>query len=251
QGIGAFMVAPLQEVFFSPLGMATVMSFNLFGFLYLLLRNTLDRIGAAPDEAAAVHGGGFMYRLRRVLVPLASSSYSMGLLLVFIKSAGEFGTPITLGNRIGFTVLVSAIYQHTSIYPIDFSAAAALSSVLLSIGIGAWFCQQWFIARRNDTAGNGRVERPATVTLGPWRPVAWAWIGVVLVLSIGVPYLTILASAFTRLESEGLVWSNLTLLNFQLLFDPRSGALTALSTSLGLAIVTATITAAIGIAVAL
>lgn len=251
QLVGEQLASGLQAAFFTPVGMAMVMSFNLFPFLYLLLRNSLDNIGASPDEAAAVHGGGFRYRMRRITIPLLASGYSMGALLVFIKSAGEFGTPITLGNRIGFIVLVSEIYQNTSIFPIDFAAAAALSAVLMSVGIGAWFLQQWFVARRNDRALSGRATRRATVELGRWRPLAWAFVALVFGLSIVIPYLTVFASAFTRLESAGVTWSNLTLINFQILFDPRSGALTALFNSIRYALIAATITSLIGVVVAL
>ncbi|MCC5949662.1 MAG: iron ABC transporter permease, partial [Nitriliruptoraceae bacterium] len=251
QLIGESAAGVLQGLFFTPVGMAMVMSMNLFPFLYLLLRNSLDNLGASPDEAAAIHGGSPGYRLRRIVVPLMLSGYSMGMLLVFIKSAGEFGTPITLGNRIGFTVLVSEIYQNTSIFPIDFQAAASLSVVLLSMGIGAWGLQQWFVARRDDRVVAGRVARPAAVPLGRWRWAAWSVIGVVFGLSIVIPYLTVFASAFTRLESAGVVPSNLTLLHFQLLFDPRSGALDALFNSLRFALAAATIAAAIGLVVAL
>jgi iron(III) transport system permease protein len=250
QWFGAF-ASPFQSAFFSVFGMAMIMSFNLFPFLYLILRNSLDNIGASPEEAGAVHGGSFRYRLRRITVPLLLSGYSMGILLVFVKSAGEFGTPITLGNRIGFYVLVSEIYQNTSIFPLDLGAAAVLSTVLLSMGVTAWFVQQWFVARRNDRVISGRAQKPAMVELGVWRWPARLWVGGTLLLAIGVPYFTVFASALTRLESAGLVWSNLTLLNFQVLFTPSSGALTAIGNSVRLALLAATISAIIGIVVAL
>jgi iron(III) transport system permease protein len=251
QLLGESLAGVVQGAFFTPFGMAMVMSFNLFPFLYLLLRNSLDNIGASPEEAGAIHGGSFGYRMRRIVLPLLLSGYSMGILLVFIKSAGEFGTPITLGNRIGFIVLVSEIYQNTSIFPIDFGAAAALSAVLMSIGIGAWFFQQWFVARRNDRALSGRTGRPVAVPLGRWRPLAWAFVALTFGLSIVIPYLTVFASAFTRLESAGVVPGNLTLLNFQVLFDPRSGAMAALGNSVRFAFAAATIASVIGIVVAL
>lgn len=251
QLFGETVAGVMQAAFFTPAGMAMVMSFNLFPFLYLILRNSLDNVGAGPEEAAAIHGGAFGYRMRRIVVPLVLSGYSMGILLVFIKSAGEFGTPITLGNRIGFIVLVSELYQNTSIFPIDFGAAAALSAVLLSIGIGAWFFQQWFLARRNDRALSSRSGRSTAMALGRWRWPAWGFVGLTFVLSIVIPFATVFASAFTRLESAGLVPGNLTLLNFQVLFDPRSGAMAALGNSVRFAFAAATIASVIGIAVAL
>ncbi|MBS7728877.1 hypothetical protein KIN12_13350, partial [Vibrio cholerae] len=90
----------------------------------------LLQIGSSKEEAAAVHGGSFFYRLRKIILPLLVSSYVMGALLIFVKTIAEFGTPATFGRRIGFHVLTSEIHKFISSWPIDFSSATALSSLL-------------------------------------------------------------------------------------------------------------------------
>ncbi|UQZ81146.1 Sulfate transport system permease protein CysW [Paenibacillus konkukensis] len=124
--------AAVTPVFFSQVGMIAIMSFHLFPFLYLILRNALLQIGGGKEEAAAVHGGGFLYSFRRIVLPLLLSSYAMGALLIFVKTIAEFGTPATFGRKIGYYVLTSEIHKYISSWPIDFGKATALASVLLS-----------------------------------------------------------------------------------------------------------------------
>ncbi len=65
----------------------------------------------------------------------------MGALLIFVKTIAEFGTPATFGRRIGFHVLTSEIHKFISSWPIDFSSATALSSLLLSACMLIWYMQ--------------------------------------------------------------------------------------------------------------
>ena len=77
--LGAF-----RPLFFSFWGIVMVMSFNLFPFIYLVIKNTLMEITRSLEDAGAVHGGTFLYRMRRVILPLVFSGYTMGALLIFV-----------------------------------------------------------------------------------------------------------------------------------------------------------------------
>lgn len=242
----------LQQVFATPLGMAVVMGAESFPLLYLILRTTLDRIGAGGDEAAAVHGASAWRRLTRVLLPLVAGGYSLGALLVFVRAAGEFGTPVTLGNQIGFPVLVSRIHRDLTLDPLDFPHAAALSSVLLAMGMTAWGMQQWFLARRIDRVEGVRAYRAAAVRLGRVGLAAgWAWVGAVLLATVVLPCFVIVSGSLVRLRSAGPVPGNLTLDHYIEVLTPGRGGLEALATSAWLALVAATLTTALGTALAL
>ena len=142
-------------------GMGFVMAAELFPFLYLILRNALASIPASQLEMAQVAGASRWQQFSRVVAPMVLGPYSLGALIVFIKAAGEFGTPVTLGNAIGYQVLVSSIYQDVTIDPLNFSQAAASSSVLFALGVTAWAIQQW--AGRGGLASGGRVSRPVSL----------------------------------------------------------------------------------------
>ena len=141
------------------------MSLHLFPFLYFMLKNTLLQIGSSKEEAAAVHGGSFFYRLRKIILPLLVSSYVMGALLIFVKTIAEFGTPATFGRRIGFHVLTSEIHKFISSLPIDFSSATALSSLLLSACMLIWYMQNVLNRKYSYAMVSGKGVKAKRYTL--------------------------------------------------------------------------------------
>ncbi|MET8424218.1 ABC transporter permease subunit [Nocardia sp. NPDC004860] len=240
--------AGLRAVVETPVGMAAIMACEIFTFLYLLLRNRLDTIPASADEMAAVAGASAGQRLRLVLAPLLTPAYALGALIVFIRAAGEFGTPVTLGNQIGFPVLVSEIYGNVTIDPLNFPRAAALSSLLLAMGMTVWGLQQW--VSRRDIGFGGRAARRATVGTGRWTAAALLWPGLVLLVSVVVPYIAILLGAMTILRSKPPTPDNLTFDYFARVLRPGRG-LEALQNSVVLAFIAATVTTVLAVACAL
>jgi iron(III) transport system permease protein len=238
-------LAPVTPYFFTYFGMVLVMSFHLFPFIYLIMRNNLENIGGRLEEAGLIHGGSFLYRLRRIVLPLFVSGYSMGALLVFVKTIGEFGTPVTLGNRIGFYVLTSEIHRHASVWPIDFGTAAILSTMLLSVSMAVWYFQQWFAARTHGKVVSGKGQTRAYTPLGRKQVFAWIYLAVILGLAVGVPYFSVASTAFMDSQGSGLALDNLTLRHVQDLFT--GSGLDALWNSVWLAGIAATISAAIGL----
>lgn len=232
----------------TPAGMALIMACEVFPFLYLILRNHLDTLPASSDEMARIAGASAWQRFTRILAPLTTSSFSLGALIVFIRAAGEFGAPVTIGNQIGFPVLVSKVYADVTIDPLDFPSAAAFSSVLLALGVTVWGLQQWI--GRKPTPFGGRASRRTTVSLGPARVAGWAWFGVVALLAIVIPYVSVVLGAMTMLRSQPLSLGNLTFDYFGIVLRP-GGGLEALMNSAGFSFVAATLSTVLGVAVAL
>lgn len=228
-------------------GMGFIMAAELFPFLYLILRNAFASIPASQLEMAQVAGASRWQQFSRVVAPSVIGPYSLGALIVFIKAAGEFGTPVTLGNAIGYEVLVSSIYQDVTIDPLNFSKAAASSSVLFTLGVMAWAVQQW--AGRGVLATGGRVSR--AVQLRPSRiTMAFAWIyaAVVFTLSVFIPYISIILASMTILRSKPPTLDNLTFDYFNIVLTMPSGQ-EALMRSIMLGAVGATTAVLLAVAV--
>lgn len=233
--------------FFSVFGMVAIMSLHLFPFLYLILRNALLQIGGSKEDAAAVHGGRFFYSFRRIVLPLLLSSYAMGALLIFVKTIAEFGTPATFGRKIGFYVLTSEIHKYISSWPIDFGKATALASVLLSTCLLLWYVQTVVTRRYTYRLVGGKGTRSKIYPLsGLTRLLAWGYVIALLVLSVGVPYFSIISASLMKLRGVGLAWSNLTLNHYAELLTWGSKSMTALLNSLGLSLAAATISVLLG-----
>ncbi len=242
----------VTPAFFSLFGMVAIMSLHLYPFLYLILRNALQQIGSNYEEAGAVHGGGFAYRLRTIVLPLMVSSYAMGALLIFVKTLAEFGTPATFGRMIGYYVLTSDIHKYTSSWPIDFGKATALSSVLLSACLFIWYVQNIISRRYHYATVGGKGNRMTMTALKGWqRLAAWLYISLLLLASIGVPYFSILVASLQKLRGDGLSWGNYTLANYTKLLQWGSPGLDALLSSFGLALCAATVAAILGTYLAL
>ena len=235
-------------------GMGLIMACELFPFLYLLLRNCFDAVPASGLEAAAVVGASRWRLITRIVLPQIVGPWSLGALIVFIRAAGEFGTPVTLGNAIGYEVLVSRIQRDVTIDPLDFSSAAAGASALFTLGIAVWALQQLVSRRTRDAGGagaGGRVSRPVSIRLGPVGIAAGrTWVGLVALMAIIVPYISIVLGATTILRSKAPALDNLSVDYFAIvLSDDR--AVRALTTSALLAAIGATVSVLLALAVTL
>lgn len=237
----------LSEKFFSLGGLVLVMSFHVFPFMTSILKNAILNIGVNLEESAAVCGAGYLYRMKKVLLPLLTGNYAIGFLLVFVKTLSEYGTPATLGQRIGFYVFTTDIHRYATISPIDFGKASSLSSILVSICLIMWYIQNHVTAQNTFhlVGGKGQRERiynknKLTIILGG------CYIGFVILVSIGIPYFSVVVTSLIKLRGYGMASGNYTLDHYKELFSASTQGLSAIKTSIFLAVMSATIASIIG-----
>lgn len=238
-----------SEGFFCFGGLVLVMSLHVFPFLMTMLKNAMLNIPASLEESGAVFGAGFSLRLRKIFAPLLTGNYAIGALLVFVKTLSEYGTPYTLGRRIGFYVFTTDIHRYSTTAPIDFGRSASLSSILVCICMVMWLLQNDLTGKTSYRLVGGKGSRPAQAQLSPLGQAgAWLWVGLVVLVAIGVPYFSIIATSLIKLRGYGLAAGNFTLDHYrELLTTPK--ALSAIGKSLLLAASSATICSVIGTAV--
>lgn len=254
-GLLAQLVPSLSEgvpPFFSLAGLVLVMSLHIFPFLTLFLKNAMLEIPASLEEAAAIAGAGPWLRLRRIFLPLLTGNYAIGALLVFVKTLSEYGTPYTLGRRIGYDVFTTDIHRYASIAPISFGKAAVLSSVLVLICLLFWLVQSEITRRKSYHLIGGRGARHAFPRLRGWKRAAGiAYLAAAFTASVFVPISAVFFTSIIRLRGYGLQWGNFTLAHYQELLLDDTRALDALGSSLVLAIFAAAICAVLGTLVVL
>ncbi len=239
-------------VFFTLGGLVLVMSLHVFPFLLTILRNAMDNIPSSLEESAAVLGAQFPLRCRRVLLPLLAGNYAIGALLVFVKTLSEYGTPYTLGRRIGFDVFTTDIHRYAAVAPISFGKAAVLASVLVTICLLLWMVQNAITRRKSYRLVGGRgVRLTLTPLRGAARVLAWGYVALVLLLAIGIPYFSVIATSLIRLRGYGLAAGNFTLAHYAELFADNENAVSAMANSLFLGVTAATLCAVLGTAVVL
>ena len=238
-----------SEGFFCFGGLVLVMSLHVFPFLMTMLKNAMLNIPASLEESGAVFGAGFGARLRKISAPLLTGNYAIGALLVFVKTLSEYGTPYTLGRRIGFYVFTTDIHRYSTTAPIDFGRSASLSSILVCICMAMWLLQNTITTRTSYRLVSGKGSRAAQTKLSAIGQLgAWLWVALVILVSIGVPYFSIISTSLIKLRGYGLAAGNFTLDHYkELLQTPK--ALSSIWKSLFLAVSSATICSVIGTAV--
>lgn len=240
-----------SEGFFSFAGLVLVMSLHVFPFLMTMLKNAMLNIPASLEESGAVFGANFSLRLRKIFAPLLTGNYAIGALLVFVKTLSEYGTPYTLGRRIGFYVFTTDIHRYSTTAPIDFGRSASLSSVLVCICMGMWLLQNYITNRRSYRLISGKGSRSAQHRLSKGGLFcAWTWLVLVIVIAIGVPYFSVIATSLINLRGYGLAPGNFTFAHYVELFTTEK-SLNAIWNSIFLAVTSATICSVIGTVVVL
>jgi len=236
-----------SEGFFSFGGLVLVMSLHVFPFMYTILKNAILNIGSGMDESGAIFGGGSWYRFRRITLPLLSGNYAIGALLIFVKTLSEYGTPATLGRRIGFSVFTTAIHRYATISPIDFGRSASLSGILIGICLAAWFLQNYITMRHSYRLVGGKgFRRDIKPLRGLKLAAAWVWVILILIVAIGIPYFSVICTSLIKLRGFGLARGNFTLVHYAELFTSIPKARAAFFTSIFLAVASASIAAVLG-----
>lgn len=231
---------------FSFSGIVFVMVLNVFPVVYFAVSRTMMSVGGRYAAAARVSGAGGWRAFWRITLPLSTPGIAASLLLVFALTIEEFGTPATLGAQAGYKVLVTGIHERFSDWPIDIPGAAVLSLLLVMLAMAAFYLQHWLVTRRSFVSQTGKPATVERIELGHWRWPVLVFFSCVALAAVAVPILAVLATAFTGTLSGGLSWDNISLRHFEALLTNRSGALQALSTSMGLAILAALLTGILG-----
>lgn len=231
-------------LFFTFGGLVLVMSLHIFPFMMVLMKNAMLHIPSSLEEAAAISGAGYGRRLRKIFFPLLTGNYVIGALLVFVKTLSEYGTPYTLGRRIGFDVFTTDIHRYAAVAPIDFGKAAVLASVLVTICMVLWLVQNYITVHHSYNLISGKGSRMRIHRLSsPGKVLAILYIGLILVISIGIPYFSVISTSLIRLRGFGLAAGNFTFHHYVELFTDSETALPAIGNSFLLGLLSATICA--------
>ncbi len=235
-----------SEGFFSFGGLVLVMSLHVFPFMMTILKNAILNIPASLEESGAVFGADFGLRLRKIFAPLLTGNFAIGALLVFVKTLSEYGTPYTLGRRIGFYVFTTDIHRYSTTAPVDFGKSASLSSILICICMALWMLQNYITNKNSYRLVSGKGSRPARTRLGKGGlAAAWLWVALVVLTAIGIPYFSIIATSLIKLRGYGLAAGNFTLAHYAELFTTGK-SLDAIWNSIFLAVSSATICSVLG-----
>lgn len=188
----AWGVILMQSISFAPLnalflnGLLTKIDSNA-------LRSARD-LGARPGNI-----------LSDIVLPLIRPGILVSLLLGFVRSLADFGTPIIIGGR--FNTIASDIYLQFTGYS-DLEKASTLNMLLLVPSVAAFFLYRHYMATaglltESNRSRQERLELPLS-RAGAWGAGAILVSGVFFIMMI-LQYVSIFLSGFLRNTRSGYV----------------------------------------------
>lgn len=238
-----------RTLLYGPVGVIGVLTAKGIPFAYLAISAALRGLGEEFESAARVHGGGRAAVARIVLALVAPAIWS-ALAIVFAESISDFGVASTLANDSHFPVATFELYNAVDDFPVQFPVAAAVGWILLAMAGLALLAQNVALRGRSYRVLGGRA-RPARRRELSWPATAGVFLAMaVLVLgALGVPAFGAVSASLIQGLGTLMGGAAFSLDNYrEVLSSPA--LYQPLVYSIGLALITATVTAVLGLIVA-
>lgn len=237
----------LNDLLFSRSGIVLVMTLNIFPVVYFAVSRSLLASGQRLAIVARVHGANAWRAFWHITLPMLSPALAAGMLLAFTLAIEEYGVPAALGSRAGLLMLTVGIEKKLADWPIDLPGASLLSLLLMAVALLAWWLQKRLTGDKEVTSVTGKPGENSGAELG-WLALPAA----LLMVSVGgvaviLPGASMVLTSLMGTLSGGIHGDNFTLRHFTALFAQQGDALSALGTSLSLALASALIVGVIGL----
>lgn len=219
-----------------------------FPYVFTLVSNALDRVPSDLEDASAILGGKAMTTLRKVTIPMVLPAMLAGTLIAILQALTMFGSPAIIALPAGFHVITTKIWSLFQ-FPPKPGLAAAAALPLLVVTVILLRAQKAILGRRGYTVLGGKSGAPRITPLGPWKWPAVGFTLFVLSLTIFLPYLAIVKTAFTNTVADAITWQNLTFRHWRFVLFEFSATQLALRNTFLLGVLTATIVTGIALIV--
>ncbi len=237
----------LNDVLFSQTGIVLVMALNIFPVVYFAVSRSLLASGQRLALVARVHGASPGRAFWHITLPMLSPSLAAGMLLAFTLAIEEYGVPAALGTRAGVLMLTTDIEKKLAEWPIDLSGASMLSVVLVTLALSAWWLQKKLTGNQDVTSITGKPTENMGADAGSFTLPIVALLGLTGFVAVILPGASMALSGVLGTLSGGVSLANLTASHYAALFSQQGNALSALGTSLSLALGAACITGMLGL----
>lgn len=237
----------LNDLLFSRIGIVLVMTLNIFPVVYFAVSRSLLASGQRLAIVARVHGASAWQAFWHITLPMLSPALAAGMLLAFTLAIEEYGVPAALGARAGLVMLTVGIEKKLADWPVDLPGASLLSLLLIAVALLAWWLQKRLTGDKEVTSVTGKPGENSGAELG-WLtlPAVLAMAGVGG-LAVVMPGASMVLTSLMSTLSGGIHADNVTLRHFAALFAQQGDALSALATSLSLALASAGFVGMVGL----
>ena len=218
QVVGATFGVKLPSIYGLP-GVTLALALSYFPYLLLMVQGALMLSDPTIEEAAAMAGASRWRILRTITLPMTAPAIAAGMLVVLIKSMGDFGVPSILGGE--YQVLPTLIYYQINGF-FNMNAAAAIAVVNVLLTIAALGLLKFATRRAVATISGSARAAPRSSSIG-LRILANAYLWFILALAL-------LPQAMVALYSFAIQWGDTLLPSVYGLGNYRKVAADAVTT---------------------
>ena len=238
-----------EQFIFSFWGLSLLMAVHYAPIVYFAVRAQIEKIPASLLWAGQIAGAAPGRIVGRILLPMIFPALLAGGFLAFACGIEEYGTPLVIGNRIGFPVIATEIGRIVRVYPINLTLASALASMLFTL-VGAVYFLSYYLRRDGKPTTKPSAHAAPNLLSAPARAGLWLFAALYFLFTLAIPYGAMLLTSLLKLVSAGPAFSDLTLAHYLALTDESSGLREALMASFSLALMAALLGTLIGAACA-
>lgn len=183
---------------FSPWGIIFVLTLFLYPLVFLNIVAALDNMDASLEQAAANLGAGRLRVLRRITLPLIMPALVAGVMLVFVSAFVIFGPVAILGGPVNFDTVPTLMLRLMRTPPPRIAMAAVFGVPVLLLLAVFVYIQKRLTGSRSFVVVSGKPSQRSVVRLGWSRWVGFAGCMGILVVSLVMPFGTLLVTGFRR-----------------------------------------------------
>jgi len=188
----------------------------------MLLAPAFRNLDASLEEASLASGEHTLGTLVRIVVPVLAPTILVVALLGIVRGFESFETELVLGTPPGIDVFGTKIYRITQQQePPQYGVATAMSMIIMAVSLPLIFLQQHYARRRNFATLSSRFTA-RRIRLGVWRWLAFAAVGLTVVLLTALPAALVITGTFMNLFGQFTIAQPWTLKNWQTVLANRT-----------------------------
>lgn len=230
--------------FFTRTGIIIVAGFSFFPYVHLSMKEGIKNISPSLVSAARIAGATRSQALFHTVLPLLTPSWLAGGSIVFAEAFADFGITAAITPLSHVPMVPYQIYVAMGQEPVNYSAAAGLSFLVILISSISILLQFHFTRKRSFTT----VASDRSPIIHS-RVLAAAFSAVIFI-SVAVPLFSTLAVSFWKVWANGLNPGNWTLSHYIAALAPAGDGMQAMWVSLRYALAASVITMLLGILMA-
>src|SRR5690606_16261102 len=179
-------------------GLALVLAFVLFPYIYLPTRAAFSKGMASQLEAAGTLGARGLRRFRKIALPLARPAIAGGALLLLMETLNDYGAVKYFGIR---TLTTGIFRSWGGLY--DTGSALRLSMILLGlVGLLLWIAMR---TRKGVQETTDQIPASRSRLRGAHAFFATLWCSLIFILGAALPIGKILTDVIAEWDRGALI----------------------------------------------